>query len=71
MSPLSVIIKELKDICSSYCVLLIIAIGLFAFFVDRKALISKNYKKDAKIAKVIGIVYMLVLPIFMLIIKFV
>jgi len=63
------IIDTLKSVFGAYVLVTIIAIGLFAFFVDAQALRSKKLKRDAKIARGIGLSYLIGGPILYLIIK--
>ncbi|QXM06787.1 CLC_0170 family protein [Crassaminicella indica] len=49
--------KELKACCTLYMLFLSIAIGLFCLLVDYKTLKKKKLKKEAKICKAIGWIY--------------
>ena len=63
------IIDTLKSTFGAYVLVTIIAIGLFAFFVDAQSLGNKKLKRDAKIARGIGLSYLIGGPILYLIIK--
>ncbi|WP_183108818.1 CLC_0170 family protein [Thermohalobacter berrensis] len=63
------IITEFKDLYNLYMVVLVIAIGLFTFFVDKKSLARKKLQKEANLARIIGISYILVGPILYIIFK--
>lgn len=49
--------RELKNFFDIYVLLMVIAIGLFAFLVDYKSLKDKKLKKEAKLCRVIGVLY--------------
>lgn len=63
------IIDILKSIFGGYVLVTIIAIGLFAFFVDVQSLKNKKLSRDAKIARGIGLSYLIGGPILYLIIR--
>lgn len=63
------ILDEIKDIYNLYIVLLVIATGLFTFFVDSNQLRQDNLYKDSTIARVIGLVYMIAGPLVYIIVR--
>ncbi|EOD01687.1 CLC_0170 family protein [Caldisalinibacter kiritimatiensis] len=65
------IISELKELFSLYEMFLIVAIGLFTFFVDFQRLRKRRLRKDARIAKGIGLVYLIVGPLIFISLQFV
>lgn len=73
MKIFSIILSELKNMCNLYCILLIIAVGLFTFFVDGKRLKESkdNKDKDSKIARVIGLIYIIGGPVLFIVVKFI
>ncbi|MTI71816.1 MAG: hypothetical protein FH751_16325 [Firmicutes bacterium] len=64
------LMTQFKSIINLYFVFLVIAIGLFTFFVDGTELKKKKLKKEAIIAKIIGAIYVIIGPAFYILIKF-
>ncbi|MTI48873.1 CLC_0170 family protein [Sporosalibacterium faouarense] len=71
MKIISPFITELKSVLNLYFIFIVIAIGLFTFFVDGKKLSKNKLKKDSKIAKIIGLIYMIGGPLIFIIVKLV
>lgn len=71
MTIFSSVIQQFKELTNLYLVLLVIAIGLFTFFVDRKSLKNKKQKKDAMIATIIAFLYIFGGPIVFIVLKLV
>jgi len=63
-------LKQLKELYGVYMTLLVIAIGLFTFFVDLKKIENKNLKKDYKIARTIGFIYLIGGPLVYIVLRF-
>lgn len=66
---MTIIINELKSLISFYFVLLVIAIGLFTFFVDGKSFKKKKLKGEEKLAKLLGLIYIIGGPVLYLFLK--
>lgn len=69
MTLVSSAIQQLKELTNVYLILLVIAIGLFTFFVDRKALKQKKQHKDFLFATVIGLLYIIGGPVIFIILR--
>ncbi|MGF7058941.1 CLC_0170 family protein [Brassicibacter mesophilus] len=63
MSILRYIIYELRTIIDLTLSLSIIAIGLFTFFVDMRVFQARGLKKEANLAKILGIIYIIAGPL--------
>lgn len=68
---IGVIIEKLKGIVDYNFVLLVVGIGIVTLFLDVRWLREQNVPKEAKIAKVIGITYIIAGPVLYLALKFV
>ncbi len=60
---------SIKPLLTSYLIIYIILVGLFVLVIDRKELKGSGKKKDEKLAKGIGISYIIVGPLLYLIAK--
>jgi hypothetical protein len=49
--------KEIQDFYGLYSVIIVVLIGLFEGFIDYKQLTEKKLKREAKIARYIGVTY--------------
>ncbi len=70
MSAKTTVVYVIKPLNNTFFILLIIAIGLFTLLIDAKQLKNEGKKKDAKLAKGIGISYIVAGPILYVISKF-
>lgn len=61
------IIGQFKELYSLYMMFLVIAIGLFTFFLDQPSLSKKKLKRDAKLARIIGLSYIIGGPLIYII----
>jgi len=68
---IDVILEKLKGIVDYNFILLVVGIGIVTLFLDVRWLNKKDVPKEAKLAKVIGITYIIVGPILYLALKFV
>lgn len=71
MQAISTIIYKMQSVFDIRIALPTLGIGLFIIFVDGKALKAKKLKKDARFAKVIGIIYTIVSPLLYIVLKLV
>lgn len=71
MTIISSVIQQLKELANVYLIFLVIAIGLFTFFVDRKGFKNKKQKKDYLLATIIGLLYIIGGPIVFIVLKLV
>ncbi len=69
MTIFSSVIQQLKELTNLYLIFLVIAIGLFTFFVDRRTLKIKKQKKDTLIATIIALLYIFGGPIVFIVLK--
>lgn len=51
------VFKILVDIYTPYTAALVVGSGVFAYFMDQKKLLKKKLKKEAKISKIMGLIY--------------
>ncbi len=70
MSAKTTAVYAVKLLDNGFFILLIIAIGLFTLLIDAKQLNNEGKKKDTKLAKGIGISYIVSGPILYVISKF-
>lgn len=50
---------DVKEFYTFYHMLIVIGIGLFTFFVSQNSLKQKKLKKEANLAKIIGLTYLI------------
>ena len=70
MPIIRTVINELKTIIDFTFGLSVIAIGLFSFFIDGRVFETKKLKKEARVAKIIGVVYIIAGPLLYIVIQF-
>lgn len=68
---IGVIIEKLKGIVDYNFILLVVGIGIVTLFLDVRWLKKQNVPKEAKLAKVIGITYIIAGPVLYLALKFI
>ncbi|SHJ58250.1 CLC_0170 family protein [Paramaledivibacter caminithermalis] len=68
---MSMDIERIKSFFTMYILLIIIGVSLFSIFIDFKALKKKNLKREAKICKFLGYIYLVGGITFFIIIKYV
>ncbi|WP_425446255.1 CLC_0170 family protein [Dethiothermospora halolimnae] len=56
-------IEQLRDICNIYWLFFIVLIGLFTFFIDGNYFKNKKSKKEEKLARIIGLIYIIAGPV--------
>lgn len=62
-----ILIYSIKPLLKSFLPFFVIAVGVFILLIDRKELQSSGKKRDAKLAKAIGISYIIAGPLLYLI----
>lgn len=58
---------SIKPLLTSYLIILIVLVGIFVLIVDSKKMKNTGKKKDAKLAKILGISYIIAGPLLYLI----
>lgn len=56
---MSIELEKIKSLATMYLLLIIIGVSLFSIFIDSKALRKKKLKRDAKICKFSGYIYLI------------
>ena len=62
-----VLIYSVKPLLTSYLIIFIVLVGLFLLLIDRREMKDAGKKRDAKVAQIIGITYIILGPILYLI----
>ncbi|WDV46007.1 hypothetical protein PV797_21425 [Clostridiaceae bacterium M8S5] len=60
---LKTFVKQINNIANIYFVFLLVFIGVFTYFGDAKRFKNLGLDKETKIAKVIGVIYMIIGPV--------
>jgi len=63
LSVIKAIIKELKTIYDIYIALSMTGIGVFTLLIDSKSFKRRKLKREARFAKVIGVIYIITGPL--------
>ena len=68
---LNIIIEKFKGIIDFYVIFMFVIIGIITLVTDVRWLKEKNRDKDLKIAKMLGITYIVLGPLLFLIIRYI
>ena len=69
MDILKNIIGEIKSLYCVHIFLIVIAIGIFTILIDYKRFKKQGLHKDAKSAKIIGLIYLIGGPILYILLR--
>ncbi|MCR1899490.1 hypothetical protein NSA47_10885 [Irregularibacter muris] len=53
------VLDTIKGMYSFYTMVLLVGCGFFTFYVDQKIMLKKDLKKEAKVTKVVGLIYII------------